>query len=405
MGHGPCVCVGIGGGSGAGKTTLCRRLLSAFAGVGTALVELDCYYRDRSALSPGERAELNYDHPDALESSLLVRHVRDLKEGRAVECPVYDFATHSRSGTRRIEPGRLVVVEGILALHWPELRELFDIAVFVDMDEAARFHRRMRRDIRERGRTAESVREQFQSTVAPMHALFVEPCRRYAHTVLRGAGRLNGGVDCLIAEIGRRLEAGAAMGMAETIRERFAESIAVKQKASEGLTDEIIAVVQEMIRSLRMGGKVILCGNGGSAADAQHIAGEFVGRFKLERNPVPALALNANSSVVTAIGNDYGYDEVFSRQTAAHGRRGDVFIGISTSGNSECVVRAANVAKELGLYTVGLTGAAGGRLAECVDVALKAPSDSTPRIQETHITIAHIICELVEAGLFGPAAN
>ncbi|MEI6914323.1 MAG: D-sedoheptulose 7-phosphate isomerase [Armatimonadota bacterium] len=193
------------------------------------------------------------------------------------------------------------------------------------------------------------------------------------------------------------------MGMAEIVRDRFADSIAVKQKAAQTLSVEIAQAVAEIVCSLRDGNKLLLCGNGGSAADAQHIAAEFVGRFILERAPVPAIALNTNSSTITAIGNDYSYDEVFSRQVKAFAKDGDVFIGISTSGNSECVIQAAQVAREYGAFTISLTGEHGGRLSECVDLALRVPSSVTARIQETHITIGHIICELVESELFAHA--
>ncbi len=193
------------------------------------------------------------------------------------------------------------------------------------------------------------------------------------------------------------------MGMAEFVRDRFSESIAVKEEASRTLSIEIAQAVAEIVCSFRDGGKVLLCGNGGSAADAQHLAAEFVGRFKLERKGIPAMALSTNTSAVTAIGNDYGYDLVFARQVEAFVQPGDIVIGISTSGNSESIVRAIETAREHGAFTIGLTGRRGGRLAECVDIALKVPSDDTARIQETHITIGHIICELVESEMFAQA--
>ena len=147
------------------------------------------------------------------------------------------------------------------------------------------------------------------------------------------------------------------------------------------------------------GGQLIVCGNGGSAADAQHIAAEFVGRYLKERTPFPALALNANSSAVTAIGNDYGFDEVFARQLRAHGRAGDVLLAISTSGDSPNVLRAAAAAREAGVAVIGLTGRDGGTLAGLCDVCLTVPVDATPRIQEAHILIAHVLCGLVEDAL------
>ncbi len=193
------------------------------------------------------------------------------------------------------------------------------------------------------------------------------------------------------------------MGMAELVRERFAESIAVKEEASRALAIEIAQAVAEIVCCFRDGGKVLICGNGGSAADAQHIAAEFVGRFRMERRALPAIALTTNTSILTAIGNDYEYDMVFSRQAEALVEPGDVFIGISTSGNAGSVVRAVEAARAKGAFAIGMTGRDGGKLAQCVDIALKVPSDDTPRIQETHITIAHIICELVESEMFAHA--
>jgi D-sedoheptulose 7-phosphate isomerase len=148
------------------------------------------------------------------------------------------------------------------------------------------------------------------------------------------------------------------------------------------------------------GNKVLLFGNGGSAADAQHIAAEFVGRFAFERRALPALALSVNTSCVTAIGNDYGFDLVFSRQIEALGREGDVAIGISTSGNSQNVLQGLSAARKLGLSTVALTGCNGGKLKSAVDHCICAPSNETPRIQECHLLIGHIICELVERTIF-----
>jgi D-sedoheptulose 7-phosphate isomerase len=152
-------------------------------------------------------------------------------------------------------------------------------------------------------------------------------------------------------------------------------------------------------RALKNGKKVVLFGNGGSAADAQHIACELAGRFKLERRGLPAIALTTNTSTITAIANDYGYDKVFSRQVEAIVDKGDIVIGISTSGKSPNVIEGVKAAKEHGAITVGLTGAEGGRLEKVVDICIKVPSDDTPRIQETHITIGHIICQLVEESL------
>ena len=179
-------------------------------------------------------------------------------------------------------------------------------------------------------------------------------------------------------------------------------SIAVKELLLQnGEIVSIIAKASEvLIDAFRKGNKVLLFGNGGSAADAQHIAAEFVGRFAFDRPALPALALSVNTSCVTAIGNDYGFDLVFSRQIEALAHRGDVAIGISTSGNSPNVLRAMATAKNMGLHTVGLTGSAGSRLADTVDHCICAPSDETPRIQECHILVGHIISELVEQTIF-----
>ena len=179
-------------------------------------------------------------------------------------------------------------------------------------------------------------------------------------------------------------------------------SIATKQELlSSAETLSTIAKVSELLVSaLRQGGKVLLFGNGGSAADAQHIAAELVGRFAFDRPALPALALSVNSSCVTAIGNDYGFDRVFSRQLEALARSGDVAIGISTSGNSLNVQNAMSAAKKIGLHTVALTGRTGGNLRNMVDHCACAPSDETPRIQECHILIGHIISELVEREIF-----
>jgi D-sedoheptulose 7-phosphate isomerase len=159
--------------------------------------------------------------------------------------------------------------------------------------------------------------------------------------------------------------------------------------------------VETMTRTMLRGGKLLLCGNGGSAADAQHMAAEFVGRFLIERRPLPAVALNTNSSAVTAIGNDYGYDDSFARQLRAHAQTGDVAWGLSTSGNSPNVLFAMEAARELGLPTIGFTGGKGGKLAEVVDHAIVIPNDATPRIQEGHLMCAHVLCEIVETALFG----
>jgi D-sedoheptulose 7-phosphate isomerase len=166
--------------------------------------------------------------------------------------------------------------------------------------------------------------------------------------------------------------------------------------ALRSLAPEVDRVVNVVARSLAAGGTLLVCGNGGSAADAQHIAAELTGRFFRDRKPLRALALHGNTSSLTAIANDYGYDHVFAREIGAHGREGDVLLAISTSGNSLNVVRAIETAHEKRMTVVGLTGESGGKMAELCDICLCVPSQSTPRIQECHILIGHTICELLE---------
>jgi D-sedoheptulose 7-phosphate isomerase len=164
----------------------------------------------------------------------------------------------------------------------------------------------------------------------------------------------------------------------------------------------MLAIAQAIEASLRAGGKILLAGNGGSAADAQHIAGEFLSRLRFDRHPLPAIALTTDSSVLTAVGNDYGYDQVFERQLRGLGRKGDVFVAISTSGKSPNVIAALRAAREIGVVTVGFTGTAPGAavMRPLCDHLLAAPSDDTPLIQQIHITAAHAICEIVERNLF-----
>jgi D-sedoheptulose 7-phosphate isomerase len=162
------------------------------------------------------------------------------------------------------------------------------------------------------------------------------------------------------------------------------------------LAPEVDRVVSIIATSMAAGGALLVCGNGGSAADAQHITAELTGRFFRDRKPLRALALHANTSSLTAIGNDYGYDEVFAREVGALGREGDVLLAISTSGNSRNVLRAIEAAREKPMAVVGLTGEQGGKMRDLCDVCLRVPSSSTPRIQECHILIGHTICELLE---------
>ena len=179
------------------------------------------------------------------------------------------------------------------------------------------------------------------------------------------------------------------------------QSIAIKELL---LTDSdfhsnLSLVCKVIISAYKSGNKVILAGNGGSAADSQHIAAEFVSRFNFDRDALPALALNTDSSMITAIGNDYGYDKVFSRQLAANSKPGDVFIGISTSGNSSNIISAINIAKEIGVTTIALSGN-GGTISSLADFTISVPSVRTSFVQESHIMIGHIICGIVESSLF-----
>ncbi len=187
------------------------------------------------------------------------------------------------------------------------------------------------------------------------------------------------------------------------IAKRLEESAQLKKAIATSMTGEIESAVNFIIRAYKNGGKVVLFGNGGSAADAQHIAGELVGQFAMKRQAFPAIALTTNASILTAVANDYGYETVFSRQVEALVNGKDVVIGISTSGSSPNVIEAMKVAKTKGAKTIGLTGGSGGKLAKVADLVLSVPSDITPRIQEAHITLGHIICELVEKELPTPA--
>lgn len=168
--------------------------------------------------------------------------------------------------------------------------------------------------------------------------------------------------------------------------------------AMQGMSAEIARAADLIASSVGAGGQLLVCGNGGSAADAQHIAAELVGRFQKDRDPWPAIAVGTNTSTLTSIGNDYGFGEVFARQVRAHGREGDVLLAISTSGTSENVVAAIGAARSKGMFVIGLTGTSPAMASLC-DVCLRVPSDSTPRIQEAHILIAHVLCGLVEDAL------
>jgi len=191
--------------------------------------------------------------------------------------------------------------------------------------------------------------------------------------------------------------------MKNYIKDQIKKSYETKQAVyeNEALLNKIEEVAQMCVELYKGDKKTILAGNGGSAADAQHIAAELVGRYGFDRPSIPSLALTTDTSNLTAIGNDYGYDQVFSRQLEGMGQAGDIFIGISTSGNSLNIIKAFESAKKKGITTVALTGRDGGEMAKMADVALVVPSNSTPRIQESHILIGHIICDIIEKETFG----
>ena len=195
--------------------------------------------------------------------------------------------------------------------------------------------------------------------------------------------------------------------MSQKIKDIISASITVKQQLLEDekiistLTDCVTVIADAFTKS----NKVLFCGNGGSAADAQHLAAEFSSRFYIDRDALPAEALHCNTSYLTAVGNDYSYDVIYSRIIKGIGNKGDILIGLSTSGNSANIVKAFEMAKQKGMITIGFTGFTGGAMKEISDYLLNVPSTDTPRIQESHILLGHIICELVEARLFGKSAG
>ncbi len=185
----------------------------------------------------------------------------------------------------------------------------------------------------------------------------------------------------------------------DPVTSSFRESAEIKLKFAQIYREAVLEVGRLMSSALKRGNKILLFGNGGSAADAQHIAAEIVGRFKRERGGLPAIALTTDTSVLTAVGNDYGFERIFERQIEALCREGDVAVGISTSGNSENVVRALRRANELGAITVAFTGGSGGRVVEVARYAFVVPSADTPRIQECHITLGHVLCEIIDSAV------
>lgn len=196
------VVIGVAGGTGSGKTLLVQEIMGQIGAEHVTRIQHDAYYLDRSGIPPADRQAINYDHPDALETSLLVDHVRALRAGRVAAVPVYDFATHTRRAeTIRAEPRRTILIEGILVLAEPALRELMDIRVFVDTDPDLRILRRLKRDMTERRRSLDSIMEQYLETVRPMHLEFVEPSKRHAHIIVPEGGRNEVAIDMLIAKI------------------------------------------------------------------------------------------------------------------------------------------------------------------------------------------------------------
>ena len=186
------------------------------------------------------------------------------------------------------------------------------------------------------------------------------------------------------------------------IKSKIVSAIELKQLVlqDEALLDTLTKVTEEMVNCIKSGGKVLFCGNGGSAADAQHISAELSGRFYTDRDPLYSEALHTNSSYLTAVANDYSYDVVYARLVKAQGRKGDILVGISTSGNSKNIMLALEEANRLGMITIGMTGASGGKMKDCCKYLLNVPSMDTPRIQEVHILLGHIFCEMIELNMF-----
>ena len=202
----PVLVIGIAGGSGSGKTTLMKNIVAEFGDAITVLSH-DNYYKRHDELPYEKRCLLNYDEPGALETDLMARQLRELRAGHAIDCPVYDFAIHNRSDeTVRIEPRKVIVVEGILIFENEELRNLMDVKIFVDTDADVRLCRRIRRDVRKRGRTLESVLEQYQQTVKPMHEKYVEPSKKYAHIIVPEGGKNTVALEMILGKIRRHLE-------------------------------------------------------------------------------------------------------------------------------------------------------------------------------------------------------
>jgi uridine kinase len=201
------IVIGVAGGTGSGKTTVAHEILRRVGAEHVTYIPHDAYYRDLGHLSPPERVRVNFDHPDSLETELLVEHLKELRAGRAVEIPIYDFTSHTRTQqTRCVQPGPVILVEGILVFAEPELRELFDVKLYVDTDADVRFIRRLKRDMAERGRSVDSVCEQYLSTVRVMHLEFVEPSKRYADVIIPEGGFNEVAVGMVAARVRGMLE-------------------------------------------------------------------------------------------------------------------------------------------------------------------------------------------------------
>ena len=202
MSHTTPLVIGIAGGSGSGKTTVVQRILERVGVEHIAYLQHDSYYKDLGGLPPAMRREINFDHPNSLETELLIKHVQMLRDHQSVEIPIYDFATDTRTTeTYTVVPHRVILVEGILIFTEPDLRKLFDVKIFVDTDADMRFIRRLHRDITERGRSTESVIRQYQETVRPMHLEFVEPSKRYADVIIPEGGFNTAALDMVVARI------------------------------------------------------------------------------------------------------------------------------------------------------------------------------------------------------------
>lgn len=202
-----CILIGVAGGSGSGKTTVANNLVKAFESEVTTLLEQDAYYRELTNMTLEEKAKVNFDHPNSIEFELLKKHIEALKNGESIERPIYDFTTHSRKeGTVKINPSKIIVVEGILIFAVPEIRELFDVKIFVDTDTDEMILRRIERDMNERGRSFESIKNQYLTTVKPMYLEFCEPSKRYADIIIPRGGENKIAIDMLVSNLKRYID-------------------------------------------------------------------------------------------------------------------------------------------------------------------------------------------------------